>query len=119
MKVFSSVWGMKYSVLCVSLLAAGQIAERLSHWSALVVGGTDCNAQANFTTRMCPDDPNSNRTCSQTYDECNQGSGNATRICQVEGGAVNSCFSSGCLDRKDDALSQSDALGAPCVPNNI
>ena len=119
MKMFNGGGLLAYSMLCAGLLLASHVSAQVSDWSAKVIGGTACNSQANFTSPTCPDNPNRNGTCTETYQACNQQSGNATKICQVEGGTANSCSDANCNDRKDDTETDNDAAGAPCVPTNI
>ncbi|MEW4529598.1 hypothetical protein [Maioricimonas sp. JC845] len=113
---FNRGWFGAYALMCGGLLLGGHLFGHVSDWSAQVVGGTDCDSQDKLTSETCPARPG--KDCSAVYSACNQGSGNATRICQVEGGAE-ACMSVNCDTRDHDTLSEEDADGNACMPMQI
>lgn len=119
MRSFNRGWFVTYSLLGAGLLLGSAGFGQVSDWSAKAIGGTDCNSQDNLTSPKCPKNPDNQTSCTLEYKACNQQAGNGTKICQVEGGTVNSCNSGGCNSRKDDTLTTNDAAGNPCVPKQL
>ncbi len=110
-------WLFSYSLTGAALLAGTALSASATQWTSTVIGGTDCNSQDNFTNPTCPAKPN--KTCSSTYNACNQGSGNATKICQSQAGNEACTGNSNCSSRKHDTLSDTDAAGMACTPKQI
>ena len=113
-RTFNRGWFVTYSILCATLMMGSSVSGQLSDWTAEVVGGADCNAQANLSQLTCAG-------CDkETYSKCNQQSGNATTICQTGAGGNACTASTRCTGGEmNDTLDPNGADGQPCTPKQI
>jgi len=115
---------MKFEVLChqlfVSSLALVACGAGVSFASThpKLGGAINCNSQEDLNDDgECQ--PRGAEPCNDTYKQCNQEQGTATRLCESKGSSRDGCSSQPCKPRDNDALSQDGPDGNPCEETYI